>query len=119
MGRVPYPGASSTSVVAATAHQVLLGSGYPTFLLLLPQNLPSASFPPGRPGPPWLGVPSSADSEAPAGPCSSAFCCLPSLCRAAFSTEHPDQLPEVASGHAEDPEVPWESRGGQPRLVRD
>lgn len=118
-GRVPHPGASSASVVATTARGVLLRSGAPH----LPAPAPPRTCPPllsSRMS--WTTVawgPSSANSG---GSGRTLLLCLswaslPSLCRAAFFTNHPDQLPEVASGRAEDSEVDWESRGGRAASV--
>ena len=107
MGWVPHPGVSSSRCPSGPAPLTA-----PHLPASAPQTLPSDSSPPGCPGPSWLGVPSSADSEGPVRALLLRLSLPPSLCRAAFFTEHPNQLPEAASGRAEDPEVPRESRGG-------
>ena len=107
MGWVPHPGVSSSRCPSGPAPLAA-----PHLPASAPQTLPSDSSPPGCPGPSWLGVPSSADSEGPGRALLLRLSLPPSLCRAAFFTEHPNQLPEAASGRAEDPEVPQESRGG-------
>lgn len=103
-------------MVAATAHQVLLGSGYPTFLLLPPRTclrlLSSWLFLTTG-----LGSPPVPTLEAQAGPRSPLPFAASHLSVAAFSTEHPDQLPEAASGHSEGSRGALGEPWGQPPVV--